>query len=308
MNRGGPLIVRVLLGAMAFVFIAYVALFVLFLVSTAGPDPEEVLARAQPLFETIPVALAEYRRTRGNYPAELSDLVEVGLLAEVPEVPAQPRTMYQYPLRYETSAFRDLYQLSFGYVVESGCMLGHRYFRVFRPDNANGWETRRRGVERWEDVVEEPLFEIYRKRRDATSLHRFMTEVVIKRTCGHLSETQVKAWLGDGIEINVPHDVLAAGETGYVYQAEDDASWRYCFVYKDRWLPVRKSLLAPEERAKYPADDSPYASASIEINYPVLDKLFWIQEVSGRSSWKLLRECPESPRDKPSHRSLEKAR
>ena len=293
---------------MAFVFVAYVSLFVLFLVSTAGPDPEEVLAKAQPVFEPITVALSEYYRTRGNYPAELSDLVEVGLLAEVPEVPSQPRTIYEYPVCYETSAFRDLYQLSFGYVVESGCMLGHEYFRVFRPDKPNGWETRRRIVERLKDGVVEPLFAKYRERRDGTSLHRFMTEVVSKRTCGHLSEAQVKAWLGDGIEINVPHDVLAAGETGYVYQAEDDASWRYCFVYKDRWLPVRKSLLPPEERAKYPADDSPYASASIEINYPVLDKLFWIQEVSGRSSWKLLRECPESPRDKPSHRSLEKAR
>ena len=51
MNRVGLLLVRGLLDAIALVFVAYVFMLILSVRSMAGPDPEAVLAKAQPVFE-----------------------------------------------------------------------------------------------------------------------------------------------------------------------------------------------------------------------------------------------------------------
>jgi hypothetical protein len=112
----------------------------------------------------------------------------------------------------------------------------------------------------------------------------------------------VTRWLGDGEETVVPQDVPGAGKTGYVYQAQDDAKRRYCFVYKDHWRPFLKSYLPAAERAKYPEKTGTLDDAFVDKNYPVLERLFLIEEIDGRPTWTVIHECPESPRDKPSWR------
>jgi hypothetical protein len=275
----------------------------LLLLSVSGTSPDRVLARAQRALEPVKGALDAYRRKHGHYPPELTELVKDGLLNEVPELPSLRGTSSHSGPYYDASVSFDFYRLAFMYDINSGFGPGHWRGWAFVSDDPKGW---RRAHDRMEDLVAERLLAIYRVQHDGKTLRRFMSEVIAKLDCDYLYQSRVTAWLGDGKEIIVPPEVLAAGKAGYVYQAEDDASRRYCFVYKDHWLPMLKGFLPPEERAKYPADNG--HDGSVDINYPVLDKLFLIQEVSGRSSWKLLRECPKSPRDKPSHRSLEKAR
>lgn len=153
-----------------------------------------------------------------------------------------------------------------------------------------------------ENLVADRVLATYRKRRDGKSLELFMSNVIGKADCNYLYRDRVARWLGEGIEIELPPDLLGAGRTGYVYQAQDDAKRRYCFVYKDHWLPLLKSYLSPDERAKYPKETGKFVDAFVDKNYPVLDKLFLMPEGDGRPTWTVVRECPESPRDRPSGR------
>lgn len=153
-----------------------------------------------------------------------------------------------------------------------------------------------------ENLVADRLLATYRERHDERSLGLFMSDVIGKSDCYYLNRGRLIRWLGDGGEIDLPAGMPESGKKGYVYQSEDDPSRRYCFLYKDQWLPVPKSYLSAEERSKFSKDDGRYDSESVDINYPVVDKLFLVQETDGEPIWTVIRECPASPRDKPSGR------
>jgi hypothetical protein len=291
-----------LLGALMLVGAGCVCAFGLFLWMIAGPSPEQVLAKAQPVCEPITVALGEYHRRHGHYPQELSDLVKDGLLTAVPELPPHWGTSSKYGPNYEVSQPLDFYRLSFGYCVEGGIGPGDTYSRVLVSDDPRGWTGGSKGS--MEDLIADRVPATYRERHDEKSLALFMSEVIGKADCDYLYRDRVTGWLGEGEEIDVPPDVPGAGKKGYLYQAEDDMKRRYCLVYKDHWRPFLKSYLPPDERRKYPEKTANLDDAFVDKNYPVLDKLFLIQENDGRPTWTIFRECPESPRDKPSGRHL----
>ena len=289
-----------LLGALVLVPVGCVCMFGLFLWRVAGPSPEDVLAKAQPVCEPITIALGEYHRRHGRYPDELSDLVNEGLMTAVPELPPHRGTSSKHGPEYEANQSLDFYRLSFGYCVEGGIGPCDTYWRVFVSDDSRGWKSGR--PESMENVVADRMLATYRERHDGKSLGLFMSNVIGKADCDYLYRDRVTRWLGEGEETDVPPDVPGAGKQGYVYQAQDDAKRRYCFVYKDHWLPLLKSCLPAHERAKYPKNTGNYDDAFVDKNYPVLDKLFLIQEIDGRPTWTVVRECSKSPRDKPSGR------
>jgi hypothetical protein len=154
------------------------------------------------------------------------------------------------------------------------------------------------------DLSADRVLAIYQERHDWKSLELFMSEVIGKEDCDYLYRDRVTRWLGEGEETNVPPDVPGAGKKGYFYQAQDDMKRRYCLVYKDHWRPLLKSYLPADERRKYPEKTGKFDDAFVDKNHPVLDKLFLIQEHDGQPTWTIVRECPESPRDKPSGRHL----
>jgi hypothetical protein len=256
------------------------------LVIFSGPKPRTVLARAQPVGNRIVAALEEYHRRRGSYPPELADLVNERLLPSVPELPSHWGTSYKHGPDYEAHAGLDFYRLSFGYLVHRGIGPGDDHYRVFVSDDPRGWRTTD-STGHMEDLVADRVLTIYRKRHDGKSLDLFMSDVIGKADCDYLYRSRVVEWLGKGTEIDLPADVSPTGTKGYVYQAEDERANRYCFVYKDHWLQTFKS-------------HRPNDFVLVDKNYPVLDKLFLIEEKEGREMWTDVRACPESPRDKPS--------
>jgi hypothetical protein len=265
-----------------------------------GPDPDEVLAKAQPVCEPIIAALNEFHRRHGRYPRALTALVEEGLLTAVPELPPHWGTSSKQGPTYEANESLDFYRLSFGYVVEGGIGPGDHYMRAFISNDSRGWSND--GSDSMEDLVANRLLATYRERHDGKSLGLLMSDVIGRLDCDYLYRDRVTRWLGEGDEIDIPAGMPGAGKKGYVYQSQDDPSRRYCFVYKDHWLPVPKSYLSAEERSKYPEDNGSFDSASVDKNYPVLDKLILVQEANGKPVWTVIHVCPASPRDKPSGR------
>ncbi|MHC5538539.1 hypothetical protein ACYOEI_09950 [Singulisphaera rosea] len=272
----------------------------LLLLNFAGPSPDSVLANAQPICEPIIVALTEFHRKHGRYPRELAALVKEGFLSELPELPPHWGTSSRYGPTYDVNESLDFYRLCYGYVVEGGIGPGDGFTRSFVSDEPEGWSNDR--SESMEDLVAGRLLAIYRERHDGKSLGLFMSDVIGNSDCYYLYRSRVIGWLGEGDKIDLPAGLSGAVEKGYVYQAEDDPGRRYCFVYKDQWLPVSKSYLSSEEKSKCPPEDGSYNSTSVDKNYPVLDKLFLIQHSDGDPIWTIIRECPASPREKPSGR------
>ena len=207
----------------------------------AGPSPDDVLGKAQPVCEPIIVALTEFHRRHGRYPRELAILVNEGLLSTVPELPPHWGTSSKYGPTYEANESLDFYRLSFGYVVEGGIGPGDTYTRVFISDDPQGWSSG--GLDTMENLVANRLLATYRERKDAKSLGLFMSDVIGKADCLYLNRDRVIRWLGVGDEIDLPAEILGAGKKGYTYRSKDDPSRRYCFVYKNQWLPVLKSYL-----------------------------------------------------------------
>jgi hypothetical protein len=289
MNRIISIVVRGILGAFVLVPVG------------CGPNPETVLAKAQPVFERIAVALEEHHRRHGRYPQELSDLVKVGLLPEIPELPSHRGAPSKYGPIYDVNTSLNFYRLSFGYHVPEGIGPGDTHWRVLVSDDPEGWKTTG-SPDSMENLVADRVLATYRKRHDGKSLDLFMSDVIGKADCYYLNRDRVIRWLGEGIELELPPDLLGAGKKGFVYQAQDDTKRRYCFAYKDQWLPLLKSDLPADERAKYPEKTGKFDDAYVNKKYPVLDKLFLIQEIEGRPTWTVVRECPKSPRDKPSGR------
>lgn len=284
MKRAISIAICRLLAASLLVPMGFVCMLGLFFWSVAGPNPETVLARAQPVCEPITVALGEYHRRHDLYPQALSDLIKEGFLNAVPELPPQGGTSDKYGPIYDVNTSLDFYRLYFGYCVEYGIGPCDTYWRVFVSDDPNGWKSDR--PDSMEEVVADRLLVTYRERHDGRSLELFMSDVIGKADCFYLNRDRVIRWLGEGIEIELPPDLLGAGKKGYVYHTQNDAKRRYCFVYKDQWLPVPQDWLPAHERGKF-----------IDKNYPVLDKLLLVQEVEGQSSWTVIRDCPKSLRD-----------
>jgi hypothetical protein len=289
-----------LLGALAVVPLGCVITCGLFLRDFAGPSPDEILGKAQPVCEPIIVALTEFHRRHGRYPRELATLVNEGLLTAVPELPPHSGTVSKYGPTYEANESLEFYRLSFSYVVLMGMGPGDSYTRVFISDDPQGWSSG--GKDAMENLVANRLLATYRERNDAKSLGLFMSDVIGKADCRYLNRDRVIRWLGVGDEIDVPAEILGAGKKGYAYRSKDDPSRRYCFVYKNQWLPVPMSYLSAKEKSKFPKDNDSLESALVDKNYPVLDKLFLIEETDGHSIWTVVRECPASSRDKPSGR------
>ena len=275
------------------------AISLLSLVSPS-PSPEAVLAKAQPTCEAIVVALTEFHRRHGRYPEDLGGLVKENLLAEAPKLPSHWGASSAYGPRYEVNTSLDFYRVSFGYHIPEGIGPGDTHWRVFVSDDPKGWESigTPHGME---DLVADRLTATFRLRHDGKSLDLFMSNVIGKADCKYLYRDRVTRWLGEGEEIDVPPDAPAAGKKGDVYRAQDGAGKWYCLVFKDHWLSYPRSSLPADERSKYPDAVRPAEDAYVDKTHPVLDKLFLIQEADGRPSWTVLRECPESPNDKPSH-------
>ena len=306
MNRANSIVVWGLLGALVLVPIVLVCVsgifvFGIFLWGVSGPNPETVLANAQPVGDRLAIAIEEHHRRHGRYPQKLSDLVKQGLLAEVPELPSYRGTSSKYGPYYESNRALEFYRLSFGCHVDGGIGPGDTYWRVLVSDDPIGWKTTG-SPGSLENLVADRVLATYRKRHDEKSLELFISDVIGKARCDYLYRDRVTRWLGEGVEIELPPDLVVAGKKGYVYQAQGGAKRRYCFVYKDHWLPLLKSYLPADERAKYPEETGDYDAAFVDKNYPVLDKLFLIQENDGRRTWTVVRKCPASPRDKPSGR------
>jgi hypothetical protein len=289
-----------LIGALTVVPLSCLITCGLYLQNSAGPSPDDVLGKAQPICEPIIVALNEFHRRHGRYPRELAILVNEGLLTAVPDLPPHSGTLSKYGPTYEANESLDFYRLSFSYVVLVGMGPGDSYTRVFISDDPKGWSSG--GSDSMENLVANRLLATYRERNDGKSLGLFMSDVIGKADCRYLNRDRVIRWLGVGDEIELPAEILGAGKKGYVYRSKDDPSRRYCFVYKNQWLPVLKSYLSSEEKSKFPRDNGSLESACVDKNYPVLDKLFLIQETDGGPIWTVIRECPSSPRDKPSGR------
>lgn len=269
--------------------------------AVAGPDPSAVLARAWPSCEPVIAALDRYHRVHGRYPEDLSELAKEGLLVDVPQLPPHPGTSSRYGPYYQVSLPLDFYRLSLGYCVEGGLGPGDTYWAAYVSDDGRGW-TRAASGDNMADLVAARLLATYRRLGDRRSLDLFMSEVIAKAGGNCLARDRVVGWLGEGQAIDLPPDVPGAVRKGSVYGARDDATRRYCLVYKDHWLPFLKSFLSPEERAKVPPDDGSPGSGSVDRNYPVLDCLFIIEEVGGQPRWSVISASPPSPRDKPSGR------
>ncbi len=75
--------------------------------------------------------------------------------------------------------------------------------------------------------------------------------------------------------------------------------WNDIFVYKDQWLPYPKSYLSADEKAKLRVKPGESEDPMVDKNYPVLKRLL-VQEIEGRPTWTIVRDCPQSSRDKPS--------
>lgn len=286
-SRFSPLkvLLWVFLASMLAVPLGCVCMFGLLLWSTAGPNPEMVLAKVQPACDQIIAALEEFHRRHGRYPQALTNLVEDDLLAAVPELPPHWGTSSRYGPQYQVNHSLVFYRLAFGYHVEGGIGPGDTYWHVFISDDKQGWRTTGSPVG-MEDLVADRLSAKFRKERRSDYLGLFMTDVIGKAACDYLYQDKIVRWLGEGVEVEVPSGVPGSGRTGYIYQAEDDASERYCFVYKDHWLPVPQDWIPPHERGKF-----------TDKNYPVLDELFLVRESEDSPVWTIIRECPKSPRD-----------
>ncbi len=118
-----------------------------------------------------------------------------------------------------------------------------------------------------------------------------MTEAVGSADCERVLQSKVTAWLGNGLEIKVPPEVLGPDRTGFVYQAHGDVSRRYCFVYKKTWFAHFTCPSVGPGQA--------LAKGQLEFNsVPVVDKLFLIRrDEHGKESWEVLRACPPSEHD-----------
>jgi hypothetical protein len=300
-NRTLLIIAWGVLGVLLLIPVGYFCLFCLAMWSLSAPDPHAVLAKAQPVVDRVTVALDEYHRKHGAYPRELSELVKRGFLSEVPELPPHWGTLFKYGPIYDTNAPLDFYRLAFGYHVTAVLDPGDAFWRVLVSDDPKGWKTTGR-PDSMEDLVADRVLATYRNQRDSKSLDLFMSDVIGKADCEYLSRDRIVGWLGEGAEIDLPPEKFGHRMKGYVYQAQNDTSKRYCFVYKHQWFAFRRELLPDDEKAKYPAKTGDLDDAYVDTNRPVLDLLLVIRESEGRTTWDIGRECPESPRDKPSGR------
>lgn len=225
MKRRIAIVARTALGLLALLTIGFIALLGVFIWSTAGPDPETVLAKAQPDVVKFAMALERHHRKYGCYPRDLSELVKRGFLSEIPELPSHWGTSEKCGPTFEANVSWDFFRLSFGYVVEGGMGPGDTCSRVYVADDPKGWETTGR-PQSMENLVAERILASYRKQHDGKSLDLFMSDVIGKADCDYLYHDRVVRWLGEGTEIDLPPDMFGAGKKGYAYQARDDSSRR----------------------------------------------------------------------------------
>jgi hypothetical protein len=261
----------------------------------ADPNFNTALDNARPVLDRITGALEQYHRVHGAYPQELTELVNDGLLSEIPKLPSVPEVASTMEPYYQANRPLDFYQLSYGYSFKGGDSDMHE--RVFVSDDPRGWTKGHSSIMQY--LVADRLAAAYQKQRDATSLERFMNEFVRKTQCNYLDRDALIRWLGPGTEIDVPPNASGRDKKGYLYQTPDAATKSYCLVYKDHWLKQLRDSLPAHERAKYPISNKNRHDPFVDYNYPSVDQLFLIEESNGQRIWTSLLKCSPSQFDKP---------
>lgn len=150
-----------------------------------------------------------------------------------------------------------------------------------------------------ENLVAARILPTLRIDGDKRSLDMFMSDVIGRVDPDYLYQSRVVRWLGQAQTIGLPKVLGMRAVDGFVYQAADDPTNRYCFVYKDHWLPTMAGDPPDVVSGKRPRtlDDG-----MVDKNYPVLDRLYRIEDSATGPQWILIRQCPASPRDTPSGR------
>ena len=166
------------------------------------------------------------------------------------------------------------------------------YRRVYASDDRRGWvKPDSSPYLSMGELIADRLGPFWRTKRDPEILGRFMSEAIGSAECDYLLKSKVTAWLGNGLEIKIPPEVLGPDRTGFSYPADGDASRRYCFVYKKHWFA----------HFTCPSVGPGHALAKGALEYssrPVVDKLFLIRrDEHGKESWEILRARPASEHD-----------
>lgn len=256
-------------------------------------EEQTIVSAAKAALQPVISALTLYHQQHGRYPTVLDDLVRDALLAKPPELPPV-KDAFESALEYRASPLPDFFVLMFHYHVnfdKGSYRVIDLYRRVYASDDRRGWVKPDSPYLCIGELVADRLGPFWRTRHDPEVLGRFMTDAVASVDCEYLLQSKVTNWLGNGLDINVPPEVVGQGRTGHVYPADGEASRRYCFVYKKQWFAYFScpSVASGKALAKGPLE---YSSR------PVVEKLFLIRRNEhGQESWEILRACPPSEHD-----------
>jgi len=203
-------------------------LSLVFLIVGCSPDVDTTLNQGQRMVEPVVGALEAHRAKFETYPKSLRELIEKGLLAEVPELPTF-RNTYVYQPRYRVAPDGSFYLLSFAYNFPDGGS-GLDRARYYLSDQGQ-WQTSR-SAPGFDMLVIERWGHVFREKHTCDAL-KIVAELLVERADRrYWSPGKVTKYLGQGEEVMIPPDVHRHGYVkaiGYACGGENKPS--YVFVY-----------------------------------------------------------------------------
>jgi hypothetical protein len=179
-----------------------------------GPSTETFLASGERACRPVVAALEAYRQRYGRYPETLDLLVRDGLLEKLPDFSTVRDADGPH---YRACQPLGFYRLWLGCYFPEGIGPGDRFYRVLVSDNAGGWTTCSAPLASMEDLIAERLRAAHEKSHDPKLLALFMGEVIGKAPCDELGRDRIVRWLGEGVGVDVPPEVIGPGRKGRCY-------------------------------------------------------------------------------------------